>query len=333
MTVFDGMRKRNVKPVFICSLPRSGSTLLQRLLASDPCVSTSPEPWLVLPWLYALKAKGVFAEYNHGTAFEALDGFIKCTERGMEGYFEALGGAAMRLYEDASEKGAIYFLDKTPRYYLVLPELARMFPDAKFIFLFRELLQVFSSILNTWHEGQLLYHRHYIDLYKGPYLLSDGYRSLADRALKISFEELVTDPTAVLRRTGEYLELTLDTDRAFGALREHGISGKGDSVGASAYDRVTPQVTGKWKETFNTKLRRHVAKKYLSGLPESVLKEFGSDQLVLETSLSSAPFCPMKSLLDIICLAKTEFCRSTEAALVWSKFVGSERMGPMVPHL
>ena len=39
---------RAMRPLFL-SLPRSGSTLLQRILGSHDAVATSPEPWLLLP--------------------------------------------------------------------------------------------------------------------------------------------------------------------------------------------------------------------------------------------------------------------------------------------
>ena len=38
----------NLRLVFLLSLPRSGSTLLQRLLAAHPQVHTVAEPWLML---------------------------------------------------------------------------------------------------------------------------------------------------------------------------------------------------------------------------------------------------------------------------------------------
>ena len=47
-----------VAPVFLLSLPRSGSTLLQRLLAVSPEVATAPEPWFLLPLVQSTRATG-----------------------------------------------------------------------------------------------------------------------------------------------------------------------------------------------------------------------------------------------------------------------------------
>jgi hypothetical protein len=38
-----------MKLVFLISLPRAGSTLLQRLLMGHPLVASCGEPWLALP--------------------------------------------------------------------------------------------------------------------------------------------------------------------------------------------------------------------------------------------------------------------------------------------
>ena len=45
-----------MKPIFLLSLPRSGSTLLHRMLASHPQVATLPEPWVPMPLFEKLHA-------------------------------------------------------------------------------------------------------------------------------------------------------------------------------------------------------------------------------------------------------------------------------------
>ena len=52
-------------PVFLFSLPRSGSTLLQRMLLGHEQIASISEGWVLLPLIYAMKKKGVVAEYSH----------------------------------------------------------------------------------------------------------------------------------------------------------------------------------------------------------------------------------------------------------------------------
>jgi len=53
---------RLITPIFIFSLPRSGSTLMERILATHPAVGTASEPWILLPFLYTRIRDGVYAE-------------------------------------------------------------------------------------------------------------------------------------------------------------------------------------------------------------------------------------------------------------------------------
>ena len=51
-------------PIFVFSLPRSGSTLLQRVLMSHNDISSVAEPWILLPQIYSLKKEGTLSEYS-----------------------------------------------------------------------------------------------------------------------------------------------------------------------------------------------------------------------------------------------------------------------------
>ncbi|MCS3956546.1 hypothetical protein GGP81_003088 [Salinibacter ruber] len=137
--------------VFVACQPRSGSTLLQRMLGTHPEVHTVSEPWLMLPPVYVMRSDGVKAEYGAGLAHEGLQTFIEDLPAGLEDYVEGLRQMYGYLYGrmlDATS--ARIFLDKTPRYYLILPELRRIFPEARFILLHRHPMAVLSSILRTW---------------------------------------------------------------------------------------------------------------------------------------------------------------------------------------
>ena len=104
----------SIDPVFIFSMPRAGSTLAQRILASNELVSTSAEPWLMLPQLYALREAGAFAEYKHKFSTRAIHDFIELLPRKKDDYDDCLRQFMLELYGKAAKPGAKYFLDKTP---------------------------------------------------------------------------------------------------------------------------------------------------------------------------------------------------------------------------
>ncbi len=86
-------------PIFIFSLPRSGSTLLQRVLMSHNEIASLAEPWILLPYLYAQKQHGVLAEYSHCNAFYALNDFVENLPKTTEDYNEELNKFVTSLYD------------------------------------------------------------------------------------------------------------------------------------------------------------------------------------------------------------------------------------------
>src|SRR2546430_873315 len=132
-------------PIFLMSLPRSGSTLLQRLIAAHPQIATTSEPWVLLPVLSALRYSSSYADYSHSDASAAIADFCASLPSGDQSYFEAVRTFALELYAHASPRDAMYFLDKTPRYHLIAEELSRTFPDAKYVFLWRHPLSIVAS--------------------------------------------------------------------------------------------------------------------------------------------------------------------------------------------
>jgi hypothetical protein len=84
-----------------------------------------------------------------GSVNRALQDFFQELPAGEEDYLREVRSLALRLYEDAAGPDARYFLDKSPPYHLVVEDLARLFPEAKLIFLWRNPLAVVASIVET----------------------------------------------------------------------------------------------------------------------------------------------------------------------------------------
>ncbi|MCK4649267.1 sulfotransferase, partial [bacterium] len=189
--------------IFLISQPRAGSTLLQRILAGHPKIHTTAEPWIMLHPLYALKRNGVEAEYVSLLARQGLDDFLMQVPEGEELYIKALREMVAVLYNRALElSGKSFFLDKTPRYYFIIPELYRVFPKAKFIFLLRNPMAVLSSVLSTWCGNQiqaLVKSPNYIDMTKGPHYLVEGIKKLKEDAIVVHYENLVRRPKEVIQ--------------------------------------------------------------------------------------------------------------------------------------
>ena len=183
--------------IFLISQPRAGSTMLQRILAGHGDVQTLSEPWLMLHPFYALRQAGYEAEYNAGVARGAVLDFLQSLPRGEQDYLEGLRRMYLYLYDRAlAGSGKHFFLDKTPRYYFVIPELLRTFPEAHFIILLRNPLGVLNSVLSTRvRENWYALHKFKHDLLRAPQLILAGLEQLGDKAIVVHYEQLLQDPT------------------------------------------------------------------------------------------------------------------------------------------
>jgi hypothetical protein len=251
------------EPVFLLSLPRSGSTLVQRLLGAHPDIATTSEPWILLPYLYTLKRPGVYAEYGHRTAVRAIEDFCQGLPGGREEYLFELRRFVLSLYEGAAG-GRPLFLDKSPRYHLIVDELMELFPEARFVFLWRQPLAVAASIIDSFGRGRWNLDRYMIDLEDGLQNLVAAARPNDSRCIALRYEDVVADPPGQVGRVLEFLGLDphpLSTEEALAAVPLQGRMG--DRTGIKAYTMISQEPLHKWQQTMSTALRRRWCRRYL----------------------------------------------------------------------
>lgn len=279
-------------PVFLISLPRSGSTLLQKMLAVSPSVATVAEPWICLPLAAMLDRNAIAAEYWHATCALAIEDLAAQLPGGEAEFRELTAAFVMSIYRRIAEKsGARLFLDKTPRYYMIVPFLADAFPNAKFVFLFRHPLEVFSSILQTWHGNRFTRRLlgNYVDLIRGPQLMAAGVRLLGERALSLDYARLVATPNVVLPELCDYLGIPFSANM-LSDYRAVEMAGRmGDPIGVKSYDNVSKESLSKWKQRPYNIYRKWYAKRYVRFLGDETLQAFGLSTKELLLEIDSTP--------------------------------------------
>lgn len=270
-----------VTPVFLLSLPRSGSTLLQRLLAVSPEVATAPEPWFLLPLVYSTRVGGTHNDYRQQTCAAALESLsVSLSDAAGASWPEMIARFAGEVYDELSPPGTRFFVDKTPRYSLIAPELASWFPNAKFVVLWRNPLAAASSFTRTISEGTWRFWRNHVDLYDGLANLVDLVGSGGrDRVVTVRYEDLVGDPERELGRIGEHLGLELDVDRATREFDQIPVPGRlGDHWGAARFDQVSAAPLDEWQTHYNSPVRRLWARRYLDWVGDDRLRLMGYDR-------------------------------------------------------
>lgn len=278
-----------VQPVFLFSLPRSGSTLTQRVLATHPAVETAAEPWILLPMLYTRIRDGVYAEYGHKKAHDAIEDFCSGLPGGSEEYLSEIRELALRLYARRSRPGARYFLDKTPRYNVISGEIVHLFPDARLVFLWRNPLAIVASIIETWGRGRWNVYEFEFELFEGLERLVAACSAAGERACSVRYEDLVSGDPAHWQRLFRHLDLDFDQSQ-LDQFSEIGLPGRmGDQTGRKMYTTLSAAPTGKWKEVLGSPVRKHWCRRYLSWIGEDRLRLMGYDLQSLLNELDSVP--------------------------------------------
>lgn len=263
--------------IVLFSLPRSGSTLLQRILAADERIASTAESWLLLPLFYSLREGNTFSEYGHSSAANAIRDFSRHLPRGEADYRRAVAQSALHLFRKVSPRGVRYYLEKTPRNALIAEEIIETFPNARYLFLWRNPLAVAASMIETFGRGRWNLYRFEIDLYEGLDRLVRAVSLPVKNKLVLRYEDLLQSPRDAVLRLSTLLGLDLDEDILRKFSRIHLRGQMGDPTGVQQYKDLSTAPIDKWKETLATPLRRRWARRYLDWIGPKRLEAMGYD--------------------------------------------------------
>lgn len=198
--------------VFIIGSPRSGTTWLQRLVASHPCVQTGQESKLFLyvgTHLQMWREDLVFPSRS-GRCATGLACYLKEEEfLGIhQSYFNALLDAMLKPLKPGQ-----IFLEKTPSHALFVPEIIQLLPAAKIIHIIRNPHDVVASMLaaaRSWGAGWAprkvsgavrVWHQHVTKARQA------GAALPPDQFMEVCYENLVAAPKTGLRAVVDFLKL------------------------------------------------------------------------------------------------------------------------------
>lgn len=140
------------RPVFIVSAPRSGSTLLFETLAQAPTLwSIGGESHETIEGIPALHPSQHGWESNRLTADDAAPEVVSELVRRFRLRLRDRAGRA-----PSRELEPITMLEKTPKNSLRVPFLADAFPDARFVFLYRDPVDTINSMIEAWRSKRFV---------------------------------------------------------------------------------------------------------------------------------------------------------------------------------
>ncbi len=263
--------------VFLLSMPRAGSTLLQRLLMGSGVCKTVGEPSFLLRFL-GLGGDPILraATYSEALVETAIDDMRKAWSGFDECYRRGVHDLAVSIYNGLAGEFP-FFIDKTPRYSLIAEELVELFPEAKFIVLWRHPIAVMNSMSTTFRQGRWEPHSFDLDLYHG----IDQLRSICEkhgpRVHQVKYEDLAANPEKELAALGSYLGIP-DLGDVAGKELVKGNEGKlGDPTGVKKYSKVSAASISEWEAGIRNWYREKWVKKYFTGERAGFFRSMGYD--------------------------------------------------------
>jgi hypothetical protein len=171
------------RPIIVLAAPRSGSTLLFETLAEAPMVWTvGGESHQLIEGIRPLNPQSGQVSSNRLEAEHATDEIIEMLRHR---FMRALRNRNDQQWMPSQQEGPLRFLEKTPKNALRQPFLDRIFPDALYIYLFRDPRPNISSMMEAWKSGRWVTYRR-LRGWQGPawsLLLPPGWEQLKGHSL------------------------------------------------------------------------------------------------------------------------------------------------------
>jgi hypothetical protein len=135
------------RPVFIVSSPRSGSTLLFETLKRAPGLATvGGESHRLMEMIPAVSPAAHGWESNRLIAADASPDVVKLLRERFAEALRTRDGAPVTAWPAR-------MLEKTPKNSLRIPFLAAAFPEARFVYLYRDPRPTLASMIEAWTSG------------------------------------------------------------------------------------------------------------------------------------------------------------------------------------
>lgn len=245
-------------PFFIVGAQRSGTTLVRLILNAHSKIAIPEEGTFWMPLLR--EQRGHFAENIHSAR---LDGYLRYIKNNSQ--FKVWEMDDLAFFDDlqATEKltlaelmacfyqkyalrhGKLFWGDKTPSFFRMVPDLKVLFPRAKFIHIVRDGRDVHLSLRGREKGRKNIA----VSAYEWSYKIQkvrDEFRSLPDdRHFEVRYESMVSDPESSAREICKFLSLEFEPGMLdFWKNSEEFI---GDHHSDLIFQPVSEKSTGKWK--------------------------------------------------------------------------------------
>lgn len=192
-------------PIFVVGMPRSGTTLLDRMLSQHSQVASAGEINDMLRQLH----------WATDVVPAGVPGMLEAVRRSRTIDFQELGARYLQQTQWRAQ-GRSYYVDKLPGNIQMVPFIRRALPHAPILHMVRDPMDVcfsnfkamFGNVSAYSYDQQAL--GHYYGLYKR--MVEHWHATLPGAMLDVPYDELVSNTENVLRRVLEHCGLPMERD-------------------------------------------------------------------------------------------------------------------------
>ncbi|WP_411369024.1 tetratricopeptide repeat-containing sulfotransferase family protein [Pseudidiomarina salilacus] len=193
LTPVKQTKKPQVTPIFVVGMPRTGTTLVERMLAAHDHVASIGE-FQDFPWLVNTAINGIVQESDNtlsrDQALQQVD-------------FQQIGERYMQQAAELA-KGKLFVVDKLPFNYLYVGFIRKALPHAKIVDLTRDPLDACYAIYKTmfYQVYNFSYDQKELARYFNKYreVMAMWRELCGDAMLTLAYEDVVTDTEQQARK-------------------------------------------------------------------------------------------------------------------------------------
>ena len=193
-------------PIFIVGMNRSGSTLVEQILASHPSIEGTEE------LVYIGNLANLFAD-GRRAGLEASP-FVTALCKASPESLDTIGRAYMWKVGNKRHSSRPYFIDKMPRNWMYLPMILLALPNARIIDVRRHPMDCcWSNFRQLFADsGEFSYDLKELGNYYRDYVRMMQHLDvvLPKRIHRVFYEQLVSDPEGEVRRMLDYIGVPFD---------------------------------------------------------------------------------------------------------------------------
>jgi len=265
--------------------------MIQQLLIQNERINSVPEPWFMLTLVSLYKNLGFTGGYNQSYASINFLEYLSNVGMKVNDVKEEVRSLSFKLYNLKALPNNHYFLDKTPRYYYIIEELIDLFPNAKFILLYRNPLSTIASILNYHWANNVP--RKLSEKSKGDLITSyKNIIKLKSQSLSnvyfLKYEDVIANCKSELVNLFLFLNLKIDQVNEQYELNDNFKKTKFiDKKSVHKHSKVVSAYLNEWERIIDNSSKKSLVIYYLRMLESMRIELLGYDIKVLVQRLKS----------------------------------------------